>query len=140
MECGESKTETRKYRGSSEMDLLHADATAVIERNYNTPTVAFRANLQKAVESRQHHGHGQVVRVDEVQRLGHGNEDFVVHAVRYPLLFHPFRDGKRIALFNILLAEQNGRDKPDAKLDLLRTGDTDGTAAGKLELYLVKIF
>lgn len=83
-------------------------------------------HLQEAVQSRQHHGHGQVVRVDEVQSLSHGDEHLVVHTVRYSLLFHPLRDGERITFFHVLLPEQDGWDEPDAKLDLLRTGESRG--------------
>lgn len=77
--------------------------------------------LEETVESGQYNGHGQVLRVDEVEGLGHRNEHLVIHTVRNPLLFHPFGDSERIALFNVLLAEQNSWQEPDAKLDLFRT-------------------
>lgn len=82
--------------------------------------------LEETVESSQHNGHGQVFRVDEVEGLGHGDEHLVVHTVRNPLLFHPLGDRERIAFFNVFLAEQNGWQEPDAKLDLLRTSERRG--------------
>lgn len=81
-----------------------------------------RRYLQEAIQRCQHHRHGQVVRVNEVQGLGHCNEDLIVHTVGNALLFHPFRHRERITLFDVFLAEQNGRDEPNAELNFLRTG------------------
>lgn len=77
--------------------------------------------LEETVERGQYNRHGQILRVDEVEGLGHRDEHLVVHTVRNPLFFHPLGDGERITLFNVLLAEQNSWQEPDAKLDLFGT-------------------
>lgn len=85
--------------------------------------------LEETVERGQYDGHGQILRVDEVEGLGHCNEHLVVYTVRNPLLLHPLGDRERITLFNVLLAEQNSWQEPDAELDLFRTSEQGGTGA-----------
>eukprot|EP00967_Tisochrysis_lutea_P023915 scaffold27453_cov27-Tisochrysis_lutea.AAC.1 len=46
-------------------------------------------HLQEAVQCSQHDSHGQLIGVDEVQGLGHGNEDLIVDTAGYALLLHP---------------------------------------------------
>mmetsp|Transcript_12821 Transcript_12821/g.36773 ORF Transcript_12821/g.36773 Transcript_12821/m.36773 type:complete len:312 (+) Transcript_12821:2452-3387(+) len=76
--------------------------------------------LQEPVQGNQHANHAQIIRVDKVQRLGHGNEHLVVHTRRHPLLLHPLGHRQVILRLHVALPEDDRRKQPDRKLNLLR--------------------
>lgn len=86
--------------------------------------------LEEAVEGCEHDGHGQVLGVDEGQRLCHGDEHLLVHAVRDALLLHPLGHGDVVLLLDVLLATQDGWDESDGKLDLLGPREHLGAQMG----------
>lgn len=49
------------------------------------PTPTLSTHLEEAVECDEHADHGQLIRVDEIEGLGHGDEHLVVHAVGHAL-------------------------------------------------------
>ena len=81
------------------------------------------ALLQEAVEGGEHHGAGDLIGIDEIQRLGHGDEHLVIHPLRDVVDAQPFRPGVPVALLHILLTPQDRRHQADAKGDLLGPGE-----------------
>jgi hypothetical protein len=49
--------------------------------------------VEEAVHSSEHHRHREFVRIDEVQRLGHGHEQLVADAFGHAILLHPLAHG-----------------------------------------------
>ena len=79
--------------------------------------------LQETVEGGEHHGAGDFIGINEIQRLGHGDEHLVVHPLGDVVKAQPLRPGVLIALLHVLLAPQHGGNKTHAEGDLLRPGE-----------------
>ena len=52
------------------------------------------ALIQEAIHSSEHDGHAELVRVNEVEGLGHSDEDFFIDALGHAILPHELRDAK----------------------------------------------
>ena len=74
--------------------------------------------LQEAVQGGQHHGAGDLIGVDEVQRLAHGKEHLIVHPLRDVVELEPLGPGVLVALLHVALAAQHRRHQAQAKADL----------------------
>ena len=81
------------------------------------------ALLQEAVEGGEHHRAGDLVGIDEIQRLGHGDEHLIIHPLGNVVQPQPFGPGILIAFLDVLLAAQHRRHQTDAEGDLLRPGE-----------------
>ena len=79
--------------------------------------------LQEAVQGGEHNGAGDLVGIDEIERLGHGDEHLIVHPLRDVVKPQPLRPGVLVALFHVLLAAQHGGHQAKAKGNLLRPGE-----------------
>lgn len=55
------------------------------QASHTTAPVPQPSHLEEPVEGNEYAHHGQVLGVDEVQRLGHGDEHLVVHPLRHTL-------------------------------------------------------
>lgn len=77
--------------------------------------------LEEAVKSCQDHRHGQAAGINEVECLGHSDEDLIVHPIWNSLFSHPFRHREGITLFHILLTQKDSWDEPDPELNFFRT-------------------
>mmetsp|Transcript_10220 Transcript_10220/g.25572 ORF Transcript_10220/g.25572 Transcript_10220/m.25572 type:complete len:215 (+) Transcript_10220:1047-1691(+) len=100
--------------------LLHGRTQPVrlvaIEKSHLKPICL----VQEAVHCRQDHGHGQLVRVDEVERLSHGDEDLLVDAVGHPVLPHELQDRDVVLLVDELLPLNEHREQRRRGLQLFR--------------------
>lgn len=81
------------------------------------------ALLQKPVQGNEHALHAQLLGVDEVERLGHRDEDLVVDPGRDALLPHPLRDGLVVLGLDVGLPPDDGGEQADRELDLLGPGE-----------------
>ena len=78
--------------------------------------------VQETVHRRQHDSHGQLVRVDEIQSLRHGDENFFVNALRHTILAHEIQDAEFVLLIDELLALDQHRQERRRRLQLFRQG------------------
>mmetsp|Transcript_60932 Transcript_60932/g.157092 ORF Transcript_60932/g.157092 Transcript_60932/m.157092 type:complete len:521 (+) Transcript_60932:400-1962(+) len=76
--------------------------------------------VQEAIHRSEHHSHGELVRIDEVERLGHGNEDLFIDAVRHAILLHELKYRHVVLLVNELLALHEHGQQRRGGLQLLR--------------------
>mmetsp|Transcript_55422 Transcript_55422/g.80978 ORF Transcript_55422/g.80978 Transcript_55422/m.80978 type:complete len:524 (-) Transcript_55422:216-1787(-) len=60
--------------------------------------------VQEAVHGGEHHGHGQLVWVDEVQGLGHGDEHLLVNPLGHAVLTHEVQHAELVLGVNEILA------------------------------------
>mmetsp|Transcript_6540 Transcript_6540/g.24293 ORF Transcript_6540/g.24293 Transcript_6540/m.24293 type:complete len:470 (-) Transcript_6540:416-1825(-) len=74
--------------------------------------------VDEAVHRGEHHRHAQLVRVDEVQRLGHRDENLVVHPVGHVVLLHPLAHRQLVLRVDVVLPRhQHGQQRqPEAQL------------------------
>mmetsp|Transcript_48507 Transcript_48507/g.90907 ORF Transcript_48507/g.90907 Transcript_48507/m.90907 type:complete len:361 (+) Transcript_48507:550-1632(+) len=76
--------------------------------------------VEETVHGCEDNSHGELLRVDEVQGLGHGDEDLCVNPVRHAILLHEVEDGKFVLEVNELLAFHEHREQSRGGLQLLR--------------------
>mmetsp|Transcript_12107 Transcript_12107/g.35977 ORF Transcript_12107/g.35977 Transcript_12107/m.35977 type:complete len:531 (+) Transcript_12107:270-1862(+) len=100
--------------------LLHGSAEAVGLVAVQEGHLQAIGLVQETVHRRQHHRHGELVRIDEVEGLGHGDEHLIVDAVRHAILLHELTDGQVILLVDEILALHQHREKRGGSLKLLR--------------------
>ena len=81
------------------------------------------ALLQEAVESGENHRAGDLIGINEVQRLGHGDEHLIVDAIRDVVQLQPFTPGILIAFLHVALAAQHRRHQTQTKGNLLGPGE-----------------
>ena len=79
--------------------------------------------LQEAVQGREHHGGGDLIGIDEIQRLAHRQEHFIVHPFGDVVDPQPLGPGVFVALLDIPLTPEHGGDQSQAEADLLRPGE-----------------
>ena len=79
--------------------------------------------VEEAVHGGQHHGHGELIRVDEVQGFGHGDEDLVVDAVGHSVLSHKVQHGEFVLVVDEILALDEHGDERRRGLELLAEGE-----------------
>ena len=77
------------------------------------------ALLEKTVEGDEDTDHRQIVGIDEVQRLCHGDEHLIVDALRNTLLRHPLLDCEVVLRLHVRLPKHDGRQQPKRKANLL---------------------
>lgn len=66
--------------------------------------------------------HAQLVWVDKVERLAHGDEHLVVDPVGHALLAHPLRHAQPVLRLHVRLPPHDGGQQPDGELDLFGPG------------------
>ena len=72
--------------------LTPAVRLVAIEEGHLQPV----ALVQKAIHGGEHDGHTELVGVDEVEGLGHGDEDLLVDALGHAVLPHELRDAELV--------------------------------------------
>mmetsp|Transcript_19602 Transcript_19602/g.52893 ORF Transcript_19602/g.52893 Transcript_19602/m.52893 type:complete len:205 (+) Transcript_19602:1089-1703(+) len=99
--------------------LLHGLAEAVrlvaVEEGHLQAVVL----VEEAVHGGEHDCHGQLVRIDEVKGLGHGDEDLLVDALGHAVLAHEVSDGELVLRVDELLSLDEHGDERRGCLDLL---------------------
>ena len=78
--------------------------------------------VQEPVHRGQHDRHGELIRVDEVERLGHGDEHLVVDSIRHAVLAHEVQDAELVLLVDEVLALDEHGDQRRRGLELLAEG------------------
>ena len=81
------------------------------------------ALLQEAIQGGEHHGAGDLIGIDEIKRLGHGDEHLIVHPLRNVVDLQPLGPGVFIALLHVTLAPQHRRHQAQSEGNLLRPGE-----------------
>ena len=74
--------------------------------------------LQEAIQCRQQNGAGNLIGINEVQRLAHGDEHLIVDPLWDVVEPEPFGPGVLIALLHITLAAQHRGHQTQTKADL----------------------
>mmetsp|Transcript_3960 Transcript_3960/g.4091 ORF Transcript_3960/g.4091 Transcript_3960/m.4091 type:complete len:201 (+) Transcript_3960:375-977(+) len=75
--------------------------------------------VQKPIHRGQYHRHAQFIRIDKIQRLGHGNKNLLINPLGHAILPHKFRNAQFILLVNETLPLNQHGDQRRSRLDFL---------------------
>eukprot|EP00968_Pinguiococcus_pyrenoidosus_P005478 scaffold357_cov239-Pinguiococcus_pyrenoidosus.AAC.5 len=75
--------------------------------------------VEEAVHGREDHRHAEFIGVDEVQGLGHRDEDLFIDALGHPILAHEVQHAELVLLVDEVLAAHQHRQERRRSLELL---------------------
>ena len=75
--------------------------------------------VDEPVHGGQDDGHGELIAVDEIQRLAHGDEQLLAHPLRHEVLLHPLLHRQLILRVDVFLTSEQHRHEGDPRAQLL---------------------